>query len=531
VSSVARNRVFVSYSHKDAKWLEKLQVNLKPFVRHGPLEIWTDRDISPGDSWREAISQALSQAAVAILLVTPDFLASDFIANNELPPLLAANRDRGLRILWIAVEHSAYTETAIAQYEAVNDPGRPLRSLQGAARGEALVRIAQSISDAIDGVSEPSSSISTSSYGTDDSEHGSPTSIALPSAIELDRLASDTNTRPPGIIPIYRDPTEPLDWFAEMVYSLNTARPMLNPRLPYFGPGLASLWIRVGQSTDYVQEMNAQFGGHMSNLLDIEAGTSLNVVDLGIGDFEKGRIILEKLLRRGARVTYIPVDVSYEMIVIALNRHAGERSLITRLNKTDSIWSINSTFENLPNFQSVLPNTRTLFLLLGNTLGNELDESDMLTQIARVMKKDDELLVEVQLLEDSPPSLKKLTEDFQQKKFFYGAPFFALGYRDEDIDVSVGEDSEQHSRLSVDAWTIVVNADLKSEHEIYHPGLARRIRIPRKRRVVIQMIRTYRGELPADIFTRAGLHVTRSVATVATDPTERRFQYIIAKRS
>ena len=81
-----RNGVFISYSHKDRKYVERLQVHLKPFVRSGQVEIWDDTKIQVGMNWSEAIRRALASAKVAILLISADYLASDFIALDELPP-------------------------------------------------------------------------------------------------------------------------------------------------------------------------------------------------------------------------------------------------------------------------------------------------------------------------------------------------------------------------------------------------------------------------------------------------------------
>lgn len=143
-----RDQVFISYSHCDEKWLEKLRTHLKPFERTHQIQVWDDTRIESGDRWREELGRALAAARVAVLLVSPDYLASDFVVNHELPPLLDAAEREGLRILWVAVSASAYLETPIKDYQAANDPARPLDSLKTAKLNEELVKVCEAVRSA-----------------------------------------------------------------------------------------------------------------------------------------------------------------------------------------------------------------------------------------------------------------------------------------------------------------------------------------------------------------------------------------------
>jgi inactive STAND/TIR domain len=141
-----RGAVFISYSHQDAEWLERLLVHLKPLIREYKIQIWDDTKLKAGEKWRPEIDRAIKAAKVAVLLVSADFLASDFIAANELPPLLRAAEEEGATILPVILSPSRFTRTRdLAQFQAVNDPARPLIKLSKGEQEEVFVRVAEAI--------------------------------------------------------------------------------------------------------------------------------------------------------------------------------------------------------------------------------------------------------------------------------------------------------------------------------------------------------------------------------------------------
>jgi hypothetical protein len=144
-----REQVFISYSHKDKEWLEKLRTMLKPLVRNQTINVWDDTKIQAGSQWKDEIKNALAAAKIAVLIVSPNFLASDFIAEHELSPLLQEAEQEGLTIIWVYVSSCLYNETEIGNYQAAHDISRPLKGLSEAELDNVLVDICQKIKDLI----------------------------------------------------------------------------------------------------------------------------------------------------------------------------------------------------------------------------------------------------------------------------------------------------------------------------------------------------------------------------------------------
>jgi len=106
-----RDQIFISYAHEDKeKWYKELMKRLKPLERNHTIKAWSDTDIKVSEMWRKAITEARDSAKVAILLITPDFFSSDFIARDELAPIIEAHKKGEVKIIAIACSSTNYDD-------------------------------------------------------------------------------------------------------------------------------------------------------------------------------------------------------------------------------------------------------------------------------------------------------------------------------------------------------------------------------------------------------------------------------------
>jgi DNA polymerase III delta prime subunit len=120
-----RTRVFVSASHADAKHLNRLHIHLAPYQ----LDIWDRTRIKPSTPWQTEMKQALATTKVAIVLVSADFLAEDFIIEHELAPLLEAAEQGDTHIVPVIVSPCAFEQSDLACYQSLNSPTVPLKHM------------------------------------------------------------------------------------------------------------------------------------------------------------------------------------------------------------------------------------------------------------------------------------------------------------------------------------------------------------------------------------------------------------------
>jgi TIR domain/NB-ARC domain len=113
--------VFVSYSHCDAEWVQRFTVLLRPLLRVKRLQLWVDTDIRGGERWHPVIMDAITRSAAALILVSGEFLDSDFIMDRELPALI----EQGVRLAPVLVSSCLWRHVPeLVGVQWLHDPDR-----------------------------------------------------------------------------------------------------------------------------------------------------------------------------------------------------------------------------------------------------------------------------------------------------------------------------------------------------------------------------------------------------------------------
>jgi hypothetical protein len=151
VSSVAWHRptirrgvkVFISYSHQDQRYLDLLDRHLAVLRRRGILEFWTDRQIRPGEDWSSTMVSNLEEAEVILLLVSADFLASDYCYGVEMMRALERHRAGSARVIPIILRPVDWASSPFGKLQALPRDAKPITSWSN--RDEAYTDIVSGI--------------------------------------------------------------------------------------------------------------------------------------------------------------------------------------------------------------------------------------------------------------------------------------------------------------------------------------------------------------------------------------------------
>ncbi len=121
-------KIFISYSHKDYNYLERIETHLASLRRDGLIEDWNDTKFKIGDLWDDKIKSKLKNSDIVILLISADFINSSYIHNNELPLIMKLVKEGSCVLFPVVVEDCDWTTQVFAKtqtypYKTKNDKG------------------------------------------------------------------------------------------------------------------------------------------------------------------------------------------------------------------------------------------------------------------------------------------------------------------------------------------------------------------------------------------------------------------------
>ncbi len=119
--------IFISYAHEDRDLCDQLCKQLSPLKRQERVRIWTDELISAGAEWSDEILAALDRAQLVLLLVSADFLASDFCYMEEMTRALERHRAGTARVVPVILRPCEWHSTPLGELKALPRDGKPVQ--------------------------------------------------------------------------------------------------------------------------------------------------------------------------------------------------------------------------------------------------------------------------------------------------------------------------------------------------------------------------------------------------------------------
>lgn len=119
-------KIFLCYAHEDEALLNKLKTYLKPLQRQKLIDTWCDRDISAGKPWEQEIKERLNAADIILLLVSPDFMASDYCSSVEMQQALERHKLGEARVIPVILRHVFWQEEPVGTLQALPTDAKPI---------------------------------------------------------------------------------------------------------------------------------------------------------------------------------------------------------------------------------------------------------------------------------------------------------------------------------------------------------------------------------------------------------------------
>jgi hypothetical protein len=140
--------VFISYAHEDQALRKELEKHLATLRRQNIIASWYDGDIMPGTEWESQIMEHLNSAQIILLLVSADFINSDFCYSVEMEQALARQDADQARVIPIILRPVDWKGTPFAKLQALPTGGKPVT--RWPTHDDAFLDVVQGIRKAID---------------------------------------------------------------------------------------------------------------------------------------------------------------------------------------------------------------------------------------------------------------------------------------------------------------------------------------------------------------------------------------------
>ena len=144
----AKLEVFFSYAHADEEWRDKLEKHLGGLKRQRRILTWHDRKILPGAEWAPEIGAHLSSADIILLLISSDFISSEYCWSVELKQAIKRHEAGNARVIPIIVRPVNWKKTPFARLQALPKDGKPVSTWPDI--DEALLNVAEGVQNAVE---------------------------------------------------------------------------------------------------------------------------------------------------------------------------------------------------------------------------------------------------------------------------------------------------------------------------------------------------------------------------------------------
>ena len=128
MSNESTIKIFIAYSREDTSILNKLRTNLKVLERAHNVKVWYDGEIEVGSDWEKSIKTHLHTADIILLLISENFIASDYCYNNEMTEALSLHDQEKVRTIPIIAKECLWQDTPFARLQALPQDGKPITS-------------------------------------------------------------------------------------------------------------------------------------------------------------------------------------------------------------------------------------------------------------------------------------------------------------------------------------------------------------------------------------------------------------------